>query len=66
MIKSIPATAVSGAVRKQLTELLRPITVKRGDGEYGIGVEIAKENIRESLKATMGTYPWYDPNKEGF
>lgn len=50
---------VSTAVLKDLTDILRPTVLQRGDGEFGIGQEQQKKIARDYLSQKLGNYPWY-------
>jgi len=50
---------VSATVRKALTDLTRPLTLSKGDGEFGIGKEYQKAEMRTYLETLLGPYPWY-------
>jgi hypothetical protein len=45
---------MSQAVRETLAVLLEPICLQKGDGEYEIGKEVLKYDIRLSLEALTG------------
>ncbi len=45
---------VSAAVRKALKEILAPRIIQKGGGEFEIGREYAKNEIKEYLKQVMG------------
>jgi len=45
---------VSEYVREALRALLRPEPLKKGDGDYEIGVEATKRDIKASLEALLG------------
>lgn len=38
--------------------MLQPVTLKQGAGEYGIGREAMKAEIRDGLALTLGAFPW--------
>lgn len=45
---------MSEVVRQAFRELLTPKPLNKGDGDYEIGVEANKRNIKESLEAFLG------------
>jgi hypothetical protein len=49
---------VSKAVRRDLTTLLQPRTLNQGDGEFGIGREYQKAEMRTYLEQRLGAFPW--------
>jgi len=51
---------VSQSVRRILTFMTAPSTLQRGDGEFGIGTEHVKAEIRAALSEVLGRYPWYE------
>ena len=53
-IETSKATHMSQAVRETLSVLLEPICLQKGDGEYEIGKEVLKYDIRLSLEALTG------------
>lgn len=53
-IQSRTTAHLSESTKDLLSTLLAPKALKRGDGDYEIGREILKEEIRVSLEAFTG------------
>lgn len=51
---------VSQKVRRILTFMTAPRTLQKNDGEFGIGSEHAKAELRAALSEVLGRYPWYE------
>lgn len=54
-----PGSNVSPRIKRVLTQMCSPSTLKRGAGEYGIGYEAARAEMLNALTVELGPYPWY-------
>jgi len=54
MLQTQQATLIAEPVRDHLSLLLEAKTLVKGDGDYEIGYEQAKRDIKESMLAMIG------------
>lgn len=53
-VQTLNSPHMSQAARQCFRALLQPTPLKKGDGDYEIGVEATKRDIKASLEALLG------------